>query len=273
MKKIISYIMAMAVVFCMTVLPFPALAEPATPVEVGSLHCIDLHDQLLDADEKRIEEQAAELSDKYDIGIYVLFTDDLDGLSAREYCESFYTAHGLGVGEGADGIMMMVAINSRDWAIVGHGAGASPNEDPRGRLSDSQREAIGEEIVDPLHDRNWYKASALFLEDIDDALGYYAEHGKAKEYVDWFQVFLVFGAAILIAAMFAYMFVRKDINAMRTARKRSEASDYLCQESFQLTQQSDTFVNSHTAVVHHASKDSSSSSWSDGGFSGSSGKF
>lgn len=286
MSKLASRLFACLIALSLCLLPAVALAD-TTSSGSGSTsarttsnskalvsdHFVDEMGIINENTHSTIEKRAAEISEKYGIGIYILYTDDLDGKSAKNFSEGYYTSHNLGVGPGKDGILFVVATKSRDWIIVGHGKGAQPQEVEGGQLTQSQREKIGEDVVEELSDNHWSAAINTFLNDIDKTLAYYAENGKPLEYVDWFKIILLVLGALFIAAMIAALPVMKGIKDMKTAQLKSEAGDYIAQGSFELTRRNDVFVHTVTTSTKRSSSRSGGGSWSGGGFSGSSGKF
>lgn len=284
MKKTIKAAL-LSFALCIALIPPAAWAESSgigANLSSGSsvaqekpAYCLDEYGVLTSDQKALLNQQAASLSDQYGIGVYILFTDNLNGMSAQTFSESYYTANGLGLGDDKNGIILIVAVNSRDWIIVGHGTGANDSEFPGGRLTDSRRELIGQHVVAELKNNDWYGGASVYLQDIDKTFAYYEQNGKAMVEVDWGRVLGAVGIAIVVALIIAFGVVKANVNAMKTARAKSEAGDYVQRETFQLTSSSDHFVSTHTTVVRRpkSSSGGGGSSWSGGGFSGSSGKF
>lgn len=284
MKKTIKAAL-LSFALCIALIPPAAWAESSgiganlssgsSTVQDEPAYCLDEYGVFTSDQKASLNQQAASLSDQYGIGVYILFTDDLNGMSAQSFSEGYYNSKGLGLGDDKNGIILIVAVNSRDWIIVGHGTGANDTEFPGGRLTDSRREAIGKRVAEELGAGDWYGGASTYVRDIGETFAYYEKNGKAMVEMDWGRVLGAVGIAIVVALIVAFGVVKANVNAMKTARAKSEAGDYVQRETFQLTSSSDHFVSTHTTVVRRpkSSSGGGGSSWSGGGFSGSSGKF
>ena len=64
-----------------------------------------------------------EVSERQKFDIVILTVDSLEGATATEYADDFFDYYGYGYGEGKDGILFLVSMEDRDWALSTHGYG------------------------------------------------------------------------------------------------------------------------------------------------------
>ena len=89
------------------------------------------------SDEQRVtlEAKATELAQKYNMGVYLLVVDYMQDSSGQNlanptsaqrtnFATSFYRANDLGLGSGKDGIMLVIAVDSRDYVTIAYGQGS-----------------------------------------------------------------------------------------------------------------------------------------------------
>ena len=80
-------------------------------------------DLLTNAEEKELLAKLDEISERQKMDVVVVTTNGLDGKTATEYADDFFDYNGFGFGAGHDGILLLVSMEERDWAISTSGAG------------------------------------------------------------------------------------------------------------------------------------------------------
>ena len=202
------------------------------------------------SDEQRatLEAKATELAQKYNMGVYLLVVDKMNGLDSPSQAErtnfatSFYRANHLGLGKDQDGVMFALAIDSRDYVTIAKGQGSySFSDEGIAAMEDDARSYLG--------DNEWYEGCKAYYDRIGEQLEYFAAKGEPWKEPDPFSLVLKLLAMLGIPAGIAGSVVSGDKRAMKTAREKSEASNYLEQGSFELTQSYDQFVNTTLAVT------------------------
>lgn len=221
-----------------------------------------------------LEAQGADLASKYNMGVYFLTTDYMDGLQSpsssqrTNYATTFYKDHGLGLNKSdksyGDGVMFVIAADSRDYVTIAYGQGSYS-------FSDTGIEAMEEAVLDNIRDHkdNWYGAATTYYKNIGDQLGYYARHGSPQEPLsgsDWaLRIFLILGIPLIIT----YTIIKGWRREMLTAVEQSEASNYLDRESVNVTKSSDTFIRTTlVATPKPKDNDSGGGGWGGGGGGG-----
>ena len=266
MKKLLSAIFAAALVVCMTV--SPALAKGYN--DISTTYVRD-HYQLLDASTlSQMEQTAAELSDQSNCNVYLLIVNNIGSATQRQYAEAYWNANSLGRGTDKDGILFMIAVDSRDYVTITHGQGETGGITI---FTDYRISQIEDDIVAELKNNNWVEGCEVYLSDVQDTMKFYAEKGEPwdshNEPGDWW-LKLVF--ALVVPLIIAGIICGIWASQMKTAREKQEANDYLEAGSLRLTRKDDVFLHtSRTMMKIEKPQSGGGSSISLSGFGGSSG--
>ncbi len=251
-----------------TLFAAPAYAESGSYVfdEMGVLSSSEF---------QSLEQQGAEYANTYGIGVYIQFTDTMNGnynpssSERNEYGRQVYLQKGLGVGSGKNGILVVVAVRSRDYVTVKHFDDSS--QDP---FSDSAVDALEGQYTEELSSNDWYDAARYYYKTAGEQMEYFAATGKQWTEPDPIGLLLKILATLGIPAIAAFGYVGGEKSKMKTAVEAREASNYLDRASFKLTVSNDEFVNTTMTVVPiPKEKKGGGGGWSNmgGGFSGSGG--
>lgn len=112
---------------------------------------------LLTQDElARLNEQARQVSDEQQCGVYILTVDSFYGQSAESYTEDYYDNNGLGYNGTNDGILLVVSMSDREYFITS--AGLAQTAITAGRLF-----LLEEAFVDDLSRGDYYEAFANYI--------------------------------------------------------------------------------------------------------------
>lgn len=223
---------------------------------------------LTDEEEALLAARIEEIATQYGVDAVIVTVHSLDGKSPAHYAGDYYDAGSFGLGQSRDGILMLLAMESRDYYFLLNGSLAYRDYTP-----------IEDEVLPCLSRGDYYEAFDRFLDGIPaltvtpsdpiDAPGstvtYPEKPGGLHFNTDVFLVFAVIG----IAAGFLTTFIMKQ--GMKTARARDHAADYVRPGSFDLRLRQDIFLY-HTRrrvrVQSNTSSGSRGGGFSGGGFSG-----
>ena len=268
-KRLLFALIPLAL-FALLLLPGKALAK-------SGKYVFDEQEVLSSSEFNELESMGASYADKYHVGVYLLYTDSMTGYDEssgsgrNEFARDYYTKHDLGVGSGKDGIIFVVAVQSRKYVTVKHF-----NDKATDPFSDDSVDKVEKDAKSELKSNDWYEAGSSYYNNIGEHLDYFAKNGKQWKKKNLIGTVVKIAATILIPLMIAFGITRSAKNAMKTARMQTEAGNYLDPNSFNLRISTDNFVNRTMSVVplpKNDDSDSSDSGWSDmgGGFSGSGG--
>lgn len=241
----------------------------------------DYHGLLSTAERISLQEKASRISNKYQIGIYVLIVENYNSIEGRFYgslqsaSENFYTDKDLGYGEDKDGLMLTLVMNGRKFWLLTHG-----NRGNKYFTDYARKDVIIPEFLDDFKKNNWVNGFENYFETSEMVLEYGYEHGpmdigNSPEDNNWRIVFSLLGG-VSAGVFFAYKKSMQDREAMDTALLELEASNYVSEGDFKITDFEDRYT--HKDVKRVKVKDSSSDGDSGGGgggggFSGSGGDF
>lgn len=216
----------------------------------------DYEDLLTATEENQLQRAIDQLVDEYQFQPVIVTVDSLGGKSPKKYAEDFFLDGGYGIGENRDGIVLLIAMNTRDWYIATHG-------NTRDVISDSDIDDISEQIVAFLSNGNYSEAFASFLSLIQ-------QDYEAEETL-WIRDLLI---ALVIGTVISGITLLIMRSSMNTVKKQSGASNYMANDSFDLYECRDLYLYSRTTKVRKSQNNSSGSRSSGGSsFGGRGGKF
>ena len=205
-------------------------------------------------EEAALVDKLEQLSDTYGAQIVVMTLDSTNGHDVDILVEDVYDDMGLGYGNGYDGVLLMVAMDVREYRILSNGY-------PGEAIDEYDIENICDNIESYLSDGDYAEAFNEFA----DRCEYYL-----NGYVNGFPFAttrnLVISLVIGLALGFITVTVLK--GQLKTVRAQSRAHDYLKPGSMKLNVQRDIYLYRN---VTRTKKESSSSGSSGGGSSRSKG--
>lgn len=260
MKKLLSCILVLSLVLSLSVMGVSAAYGPRDHVTDNA--------GILTENEKNILEAKAQIaSESVDCGIYILTVEDYRDLpdNGKMYyyvestLQSYYMDNGYGTGTGRDGIILMLSMADRDYALFTHGFGDEG-------LSDAAMDLIVAKFLDDFKDNLWYDGFEDFIENSQHQLqrsrdGHPLEGTYYPPRVRMVGFVLSFLIAVLIADLIQMHFVKQ----LKSVAPQTLASQFLVKGSGEITTREDRYTHTSTSRIY----DPPSSSGS--GRSGSSG--
>ena len=250
--------------------PVPETYSRYTPFEGEYL--TDSYGLLTEAEQAAIESYAKQASQKHGCGVYVLIVDDYrllnDNSEIFKANYTYYHDRNMGIGDGRDGVFLLLSMNDRDFSFFVYG------EKAEYALNDWGQMMLEDEFVDDLADNRWYDGLEDFVNTCDEYLTL-AEQGDPVREPPAGKLALSTAISSFIALLASSFMWNKN----KWAKKRTSAYGYIsgtlvCDIS------EDRYLN--TTVKKRIIEDNSNSggsgsrssvSHSGGGGSGRSGKF
>ena len=227
---------------------------------------IDLVGVLTEGQDAALEAIIDSFDDAYLCGCYAVVTDNFAqfGETPPDAVINLYHGNDLGLGDGRDGILLMVDVVNRKFAFFVYGDNAEYIFDAYGQ------EELEKVFVDDLGEDLWYDALEDYARECGAYMDLAAEGNPVRESKTGGYMLAIF-AALLIAGAVTFVL----LSQMKSVYKGSEATEYVAADGLQLTERSDIFLYKTTTTRDLSSDDdeSSSSSFSGGGGSGRSGSF
>jgi uncharacterized protein len=283
MKKILSALV-LAFVFCLSL---PATesnsSEPgqsAIPKTRQKPRLVDDAGLLSPAGKNELLAKLDEISERQKFDVVVAAVKSLGGKTAEAYADNYYDYNGYGMGSGHDGILLLISMADRDWAITTHGFGIPA-------FTDAGQAYIVDRFRPDLSAGNYAAAFNRFADLCDDFLtraktgNPYDTNNLQNREGFWhgFLNLLVFSLPMGVILAFIITGIMK--SSLKSVRMQAAANSYVREGSLNITDRRDVFLN---RVVSKTARPKSSSGGRGGGSSirlsssgrshgGSSGKF
>lgn len=250
MKKLFRFSLAVLLVALLTVPAFASVTD-----DVGVL---DENELLF------LNEYTESIRQEYGIGVYIMLTDGYERYSPNGYREIFdltadiYHRENLGVGEGRDGILLLVDLSMREMAFFVYGNDAEYALDSYGQL------LLEEAFIDDFRENDWYKGLLDFAETCENSFAA-AERGEPIRESNAPMIGLVW----VIAAVAAGVTCAVCAGSMKTANKQHTAAAYVNAGGLSLNKRDDFFTHRTVTRVKKAESSGSSGGRSHSGHGGS----
>ena len=301
-KRLFSLLLVLLLVL---LLPASALAaetdteESSAPEESAApVFPYVLDDAGLLSESRRVslEERARELSEAHGCGLYLVIVADHTRFDTDVYeaAKGIFSYYDLGYGEGRDGVLLLMSMDARDYAFVGHGDKGETicgyesswliedafldnlrNDDWVGGFRD-YFEACGDQLTKLENGEDINEGAEIITGD--DGLEYHSYNlpEMTRSMPTPIKLLIVIALPLLIGLIVCSVFRAK----MKTAKEKTQADDYFIPRSMKLTIHQDQFTHRTETRTRIESNSGSrggggggSSFHSGGGFSGRSGKF
>ncbi len=246
-------------------------------------YVFDLSDLLSYEEWRELEDRAADISQRHSCGVYFLMVDDYTEAAGTDdvYEAAYHTYHNneLGVGEGRDGIFVLLSMAERDCAMFVYG------DDAEYAFNEYGQERLEGAFLGDFGSDDWYGGISHYLDACDEYLTQ-AEAGSpvsggsggGSEESEPANPAWGMGLMTVLSCMIAGAVCVSLKRKMRTVRPKSEANAYVAAGGLRLTEQYDRYT--HTTETRRKIERERSSggggstvSRSGGGGSGRSGKF
>ena len=238
----------------------------------------DDYGELSSSEVSELNQLAAKVSKKYNVGVYIRVESSSSGYSDIEkYAEALYANETLGYGTGSsrECVALVITMSDRHYDSMAHGDTCNT------AFTDYGKEELADDVKYYLREDDYYTGFKTFIEDCDTYLASAAEgkpidvaaadpeaHANMMRNIRYG---VTFGGAPLIALIVCLIIKAKN----KTAGIQMEANNYIPKGGVHLTGQQDIFLY-RTESVTHINRDrggGGGTSINSGGFSHSSGSF
>lgn len=250
----------------------PEITELPEPDTSSMRYIFDLAGCLSSDSRTKLEARAEEISTRHNCGVYVAFVDDYkvysQGGDVYEGTYRFYHDKQLGMGDGRDGVIVLLSMQNRKYAMFIYGENAAY------AINEYGAEQLEGRFLGQFSDGNWYIGAAEYLTACDEYLSL-AEAGKPVRESPWAVIAIIVIVSCLIASGVCKVLKMN----MKTVRRGAAADEYVTGEGLTLMESSDRFMyttETRTKIKSDSSDGGgggSTSSCSGGGGHGRSGSF
>lgn len=239
------------------------------PTDADMNYIFDLSDKLSFDEWAELEAQAADISQRHGCGVYAAFVDDFTeyggGDSVYKTTYQLYHANELGMGENRDGIIILLSMAERDYAMFVYGTYAETAFNSYGQ------EKLEKAFLGNFKEDDWYGGVSNYLSTCDEYLTR-ADAGKPVRESPALLIAIAVVASCLLSGAIC-LFLKR---SMKTVHQKVEANEYVAPGGLQLSKQYDRYTHTtetRSKIHSDSDSDSGTSSCSGGGGSGRSGTF
>ncbi len=263
---------ALLFALCLLFACFPA----ARAAEHG--YVTDLAGLLDEADARALDAQAGALAAQYACGVYLVICDDFTESGYADILDcakAYFTENDLGAGEDRDGVLLMLSMAERDYALIAHGDFANAS------VTDYGRQVLEQAFLDDFADDDWYDGCADYLDTCAQLLELSQDGTPLDVHSDpdaaRRSTIARLAVVVLVPCLIAGAVCLALCMRMRTVRTARTARAYLTANAAALTLHTDMYT--HTTEVRTKIHDdpphggAGGTTVDSGGFSGSKGKF
>ena len=214
-------------------------AGPVMGDDLITITCLEDQAGLLSAEEAaNLEAKLIEISARQLCDVAVVTVDSLDGKTVTAYADDFYDENDIGYGPGDDGILLLLGMEEREWAITTYGLGKTA-------FTDAGLSYIEEKFLPALSDGKYAKAFTVFADNCDRFL----EQAYVGEPYDtghmpkgtvspiWIPISLAGGFLL------AFLLGKLLAASLHSVQKQHSAAQYQIPGSLQLYRNADMLVN------------------------------
>lgn len=235
-------------ILLLTILLVFSLALPAFAASNDS-KIIDDANLLTEAERLDLEGYAQRLTKRFDIDVRILTVDSFSGSNITKFADDYYDNHGFGVGSDHSGVMLVLSMEDRDWAITTTGKAIKA-------LTDYGQDQLMDLILPDLEKDAYYEAFLTFVLKLDDYFVAYEEGNPIDNTISILAIVLISLGVGLVIAIIAICIMRI---GMKTIRPQRGAASYVKSGSYQLHRQKDLYLYSRTTRTRRAESSSGSS--------------
>lgn len=232
---------------------------------------------LTEAEWQALEQQARDISQQYGVGTYIITLDDYQNYTDGDIydaADAIYEEYTLGMGEGRDGILLMLSMADRDYLLIAYGEQAKYAFNEAGReylddffLDDFGKDAWNDGFAEYLHWSADYLDQAQKGEPYGEGNAPMSDAARSKAIRNHILI-------ILLVPLAAAFIDRSNLKSKLKSVEQATEADHYMTGTLKLIADHDLFTHmTEERTVIERKSDKSTSSDSDGGGSGTSGKF
>ena len=249
-KRLWSFVLACLLCMVLTV--------PAFAIDID--RCCDNAHLLSKAEYGELNTKLDAISERLHFDVVVVTLDSLEGWDIGDAADSIYDEYHLGYGANRDGVILLVAMDTRDWIITAKGFGSEAiNKDAQAYIS--------KQIVPYLSSGEYANAFGTFAA-LCDSMVTNAKDGTVNKAP--FNAPKSLGIAVVVSLIVALIVVGSMKGKLKSVGQKYGAGDYIVPGSLDIVRANERYLY---CTVSRTAKPKNNSSGSSGGSVSTRGKF
>ncbi len=228
----------------------------------NELRVVDRAGLIPDEKEQELLKKCDEISERQSVEVTIVTVNSIGGRTSREYADDYYDYSGFGIDDTRSGILLLISMENRDWAISTTGLGIS-------YFTDKGQEYMVSEFKGYLSDGDYYKAfdmyadlCDMFITEAKDDRPYDVDHMPEHSLVPFREVafeklITILPASLILAFIIWLIICTIEKHKLTSVHFKGQADDYIRKGSFVINQRNDTFLYKHTTKRYNPPSESS----------------
>ena len=196
--------------------------------EVHTERLADFADLLDDGQKEELEAKLDQVSEDYGCDVVVVTEETLDGAVPQDYADDFFDYNDYGMGDDKSGILFMLTMSERKWAISTHGEAISI-------FTDAGQEYITDNIVSYFSDGDYYEGFIIQAQSGEP----YDVENLPEETIPFYMIFLI---SLVVGFVIALIVTGVMRSRMKTVHMKPDAADYMKDGSLHINRSRDIFL-------------------------------
>ncbi len=252
MNKLQKLFLLPIILLIVTVSPFVVSASSdvlwdsyTVPESRQKARILDNANLLTDDEEADIMAKLDSASAEWKCNLAILTVNSYTGY-IQDFADDYFDYNGFGTDYNNNGILFMLSMDTREWAISTSGKGIEA-------FTDYGQEKLMDEMLPYLSEGNYYNAFSTFIDVSEDFLEKYSEgtpvdydsnynYRSADQILGYIPISLIIG---LITALFPILYMRSQLE---NVHMKPNASGYQSHQGINMRMHQDRFVR---RVVTH----------------------
>lgn len=149
------------IILLVSLIPLSIYGEKELSNERLLPRLVDNASLLTDDEANKLTEKLDNISEKHQLDVIIITVDSLEGYGPMEFADDIYDYNGFGFGPNDDGILLLLSMEERDWAISTTGYGIIA-------FTDAGKKYMTDNFVKFLSKGDYYKGFEKFANLADD---------------------------------------------------------------------------------------------------------
>ena len=192
----------------------------------------DVYGLLTDSEVQELSEGAETLSEWYGCDIYIVILDDYtyySNGSVRQCAEEIFTDYDLGYGSDRDGVLLLLSMADRDYALIAHG------DRGNAAFTDYGKDVLSEEFLDDFADDRWFDGFWDYLSQCEVMLQMEADGEPLDRENAPMHPAVKLAIVVLVPCAVALVVCLILKGKMKSVAKKSAASEYIVPGGIHMT--------------------------------------